>query len=97
MITDYFPTTSQSGKNNHAKQIRHNLIFFQSKTADKQHGGFLEMVTSHSGVGCKQPKHPNNFCSQFSSSKVLAAFAFDSCPMPNCSWQSFESHHAQYL
>jgi len=29
MITfDYFSTTSQSGKNNHAKQIRHNLIFF---------------------------------------------------------------------
>jgi len=72
MITDYFSTTSQSDKNNHAKQIRHNLFFFQSKTADKQHGGFLEMVTSHSGVGCKQPKHPNNFCSQFSSSKVFA-------------------------
>ena len=28
--------------------------FFQSKTADKQHGGFLEMVTSHSGVGWVQ-------------------------------------------
>ena len=54
MITDYFSTTSQSDRNNHAKQIRHNLFFFQSKTADKQHGGFLEMDTSHSGVGWVQ-------------------------------------------
>ena len=29
-------------------------FFFQSKTADKQHGGFLEMDTSHSGVGWVQ-------------------------------------------
>jgi len=78
------------------------FFFVQSKTADKQHGGFLEMVTSHSGVGWVQTAQASEqllFSVQFKQSlcSPLAAFAFDSCPMPNCSWQSFESHHAQYL